>query len=78
MYDMYLTMGGVPPKKIDECMKWAFGDGWMQKEMLDCREYWNKHHNLFKIGLDDPVGDTLMKIGREFMFNELKGGNLGN
>lgn len=71
-YARYLIGAGVPNKKIDDCMAWAFGGNWRTKELGDCKEYWNKHHNFFKIIDTMPVGETLFKIGLLYITLELK------
>ncbi len=75
-YATYLIGAGVPNKQVDECMRWAFGDDWMAKERGDCRDYWNKRHNLFQIIDAMPVGETIFKIGLLFLAHELKEKNV--
>lgn len=72
-YANYLIGAGVPNNKVDDCMHWAFGDAWRTMELGDCKHYWNKRHNLFKITFERSVGETLFKIGLLFLAYELKG-----
>lgn len=66
-YADYLILAGVPGKKVDACMEWAFGPRWQTKELGDCMEYWNKHHSVCKITKETIIKDSLYKIGQLFM-----------
>ena len=74
--DLMMSMGGVPPYELQNCLNWAFGEGYQFVENIGkLRELWNeKHKNLFKIREPDDPDMAFMCIGKAYMEQNFDGG----
>jgi len=67
-YELLVT-AGVSPEKMEECMEWAFGQGWEFAPTLEhLRLLWNdKHDDIFYVGEGDSYRMFIMGVGKAFM-----------
>lgn len=50
------------------CMEWAFGVDWREKQATDSDEYWNLHHaDYFKIPAGGDIDEFLIRVGRAYL-----------
>lgn len=71
-----LMKAGVPEPEIDECLRWAFGEGALYVPIFpDWIERWNKlHPREFRARGKDNFVEFVYVVGFLFCANKLKGG----
>ena len=63
-YENILAGVGVPKHLQDDCMRWAFGDGWQYLMIEDSDTVWNERHgDIFLLLGSDSRIEGLGKIG---------------
>jgi len=67
-YSVPFLKAGVPPKEVDECMRWAFGDDVFSLSIAESWKRWNKRHgDIFVLHSCDGVYESLYRIGRAYL-----------
>ena len=70
--DKLLTLAGVPPQRIEECLEWAFGRIDAKESMEDLRQRWNKKHgDIFIVSKEDHLKAFVWSVGKAYVLRVL-------
>jgi len=72
--EYYFHLGGVPLDKIEDCMRWAFGEEIdIDTPLGALKDGWNKLHNdIFVIEGHEPIALCLVAIGKAYTLRWVK------
>lgn len=66
-WEKALFESGIRVEDINECMRWAFGEGWESRNIYGSHLLWNElHPDLFKLNDTDVLVDSLKRIAAEY------------
>lgn len=67
-YQVALFEAGVSEFEFDNCMTWAFGEGYGAKNPGDGADWWNEHHSdIFVLQGHDDIYRSLVRIGKAYL-----------
>jgi len=70
-----LTSVNISSNEVDNCLQWAFGDGYETQLFSAWNDMWNRRHgDIFTIHDCDLIQDSLKKIGRAYL--QSRGGKI--
>ena len=70
--DRLLTLAGVPPEKMEECLEWAFGKVDAKESLDELRKRWNaKHSDIFFVSHDDNPKAFVWSVGKAYVLRVL-------
>jgi len=68
--DKLLTLAGVPPEKMEECLEWAFGKIDPKESLRELAARWNnKHKDIFEVTERDNPKVFVWSIGKAYMIH---------
>lgn len=59
--------GGVPQKRYEEALLWAFGPNYRKVRIKQWYRHWNKRHTVFKLKKNEKVRLMLKRIGEQYV-----------
>jgi hypothetical protein len=70
--DKLLTLAGVPPEKLEECLEWAFGKVDPKESLIELAVRWNqKHSDIFLVSRDDNPKAFVWSVGKAYVLRIL-------
>lgn len=63
-----LSLAGVPPEKLSDCMTWAFGEYHEEDPLEALRQRWNaKHADIFMVTQKDNPKAFIWSVGKAYV-----------